>query len=134
MLAEWSLRITEWSDKSCGALVFHRVRKLKAFLKATRSCRLENSKEGQSQPSQSEELGSNPGEGMDVCKCTVPLRHGGALNSRRAASPLVCLGEERWEVPDHLQGFLPPNWSGTEQKRTVTRMVLKAKANDRRKF
>ncbi|GFU68525.1 hypothetical protein TNCV_1989751 [Trichonephila clavipes] len=24
---------------------------------------------------------------MDVCKCIVPLRHGGTLNSRRAASP-----------------------------------------------
>ncbi|GFV71458.1 transposable element Tc3 transposase [Trichonephila clavipes] len=34
-------------------------------------------------------LGSNPGGGMDVCKCIVPLRHGGTLNSRRSASPLV---------------------------------------------
>ncbi|GFS96478.1 transposable element Tc1 transposase [Trichonephila clavipes] len=44
-------------------------------------------------------LGSNPGEGMDVCKCMVSLRHGDTLNSRRAAS-LVRLveGEERWEV------------------------------------
>ncbi|GFW46001.1 hypothetical protein TNCV_3276191 [Trichonephila clavipes] len=32
----------------------------------------------------------------------VPLRHGGTLNSRRAASPLMRLveGEERWEAPD----------------------------------
>ncbi|GFU13738.1 hypothetical protein TNCV_939591 [Trichonephila clavipes] len=37
-------------------------------------------------------LGSNRGEDMDVCKCIVPSRHGGALNSRRAASPLVWLG------------------------------------------
>ncbi|GFS72752.1 hypothetical protein TNCV_1421341 [Trichonephila clavipes] len=31
-----------------------------------------------------------------------PLRHGGTLNSRRAASPLVRLveGEERWKTPD----------------------------------
>ncbi|GFW34087.1 uncharacterized protein TNCV_287711 [Trichonephila clavipes] len=59
----------------------------------------------------------------------------GTLNSRRAASPLVWLeGEARWEAPDHPQGFLPLNWGGTEQKRTVTCMVLKAKANDRRKF
>ncbi|GFU98853.1 hypothetical protein TNCV_3381001 [Trichonephila clavipes] len=29
----------------------------------------------------------HPGEGMDVCKCIVPLRHEGTLNSRRAASP-----------------------------------------------
>ncbi|GFX11535.1 hypothetical protein TNCV_5141111 [Trichonephila clavipes] len=32
---------------------------------------------------------------MDVCKCIVPLRHGGALNSSRAASPLVRLVERR---------------------------------------
>ncbi|GFW21201.1 uncharacterized protein TNCV_1948251 [Trichonephila clavipes] len=47
-------------------------------------------------------LGSNPGEDMGVCKCIVPARHGGTLNSRRAASPLVRLveGEERWEATD----------------------------------
>ncbi|GFW06539.1 uncharacterized protein TNCV_2188721 [Trichonephila clavipes] len=80
-------------------------------------------------------LGSNTGEDMDVGKCIVPLRHGGTLNSRRAASPLVWLveGEERWEAPDHPQGFLPLNWGGIEQNRTVTCIVLKAKTNDRRK-
>ncbi|GFV12592.1 hypothetical protein TNCV_4425451 [Trichonephila clavipes] len=47
--------------------------------------------------SEKQGLGSNPGEDMDVSKCIVPLRHGGALNSRRAASPFVWLveGEER---------------------------------------
>ncbi|GFV96733.1 transposable element Tcb1 transposase [Trichonephila clavipes] len=42
-------------------------------------------------------MGSNPGEDMDVCKCIMPLRHGGTLNSCQAASPLVRLvqGEER---------------------------------------
>ncbi|GFW15440.1 uncharacterized protein TNCV_4655801 [Trichonephila clavipes] len=81
-------------------------------------------------------LGSSSGEDMDVCKCIVPLRHGVTLNSRRAASPLVWLVEEekRWEASDHPQGFLPLNWGGTEQKRTVTCTVLKAKANDRRKI
>ncbi|GFT90771.1 uncharacterized protein TNCV_2777531 [Trichonephila clavipes] len=69
---------------------------------------------------------------MDVCKCIVPLRHGGTLNSRQSASPLVRLGEERWESSDHPQGVLPLNWGGTEQKRTVTCMVLEALANDRR--
>ncbi|GFX17486.1 uncharacterized protein TNCV_3410861 [Trichonephila clavipes] len=36
---------------------------------------------------------------MDVCKCTVPLRHGGTLNNRRAASSLVRLveGEESYD-------------------------------------
>ncbi|GFW21342.1 hypothetical protein TNCV_1531671 [Trichonephila clavipes] len=57
------------------------------------------------------------------------------LNSRRATSPLVKLmeGEEMWKVPDHLQGVLPQNWCGTEPNRTVTYVVLKAKADDRRK-
>ncbi|GFW53303.1 uncharacterized protein TNCV_4075241 [Trichonephila clavipes] len=64
---------------------------------------------------------------MDVCKCIVPLRHGGTLNRRRATSPVMWLveGEERWEAPGHTHGFLPLNWSGTEQKRTVTCMVLR---------
>ncbi|GFW41612.1 uncharacterized protein TNCV_4035281 [Trichonephila clavipes] len=48
-------------------------------------------------------LGSSPGEDMDVCKCIVPSRNGGTLNSRQATSPLVRLaeGEERWQAPDH---------------------------------
>ncbi|GFW26643.1 uncharacterized protein TNCV_2850331 [Trichonephila clavipes] len=55
------------------------------------------------------EMGSNPGEDMDVCLCVVPSRHGGTLNSHRAASPLVRLmeEEERWEAPDHFQCILP---------------------------
>ncbi|GFW55904.1 cullin-4A [Trichonephila clavipes] len=79
-------------------------------------------------------LGSNPGEDMDVCKCIVPLRHGGTLNSRRAASPLVRLGEaeERWEAPDPFHGVLPQNWGETELNSSVTCMVLKGTANDRR--
>ncbi|GFU78566.1 uncharacterized protein TNCV_2301781 [Trichonephila clavipes] len=80
-------------------------------------------------------MGSNPVEGMNVCKCIVPSWHTGTLNSRRAASPLVRLmeGEERWKAPDHPQGALSQNRGGTEQNRTVTRMMLKAKANDKRK-
>ncbi|GFV78392.1 uncharacterized protein TNCV_95491 [Trichonephila clavipes] len=56
------------------------------------------------------------------------------LNSRRAASPLARLveGEERREASDHPQSVLPPNWGGIEPNRTVTCMVLKATANDRR--
>ncbi|GFV94372.1 uncharacterized protein TNCV_3352101 [Trichonephila clavipes] len=44
-------------------------------------------------------LGSNPVEDMAVCKRIVPSRHGGTLNSRRAASPVVSLveGKERWD-------------------------------------
>ncbi|GFW97147.1 hypothetical protein TNCV_631521 [Trichonephila clavipes] len=45
-------------------------------------------------------LGSNPGEGMEVYKYIVSLRHMGTLNSRRASSPLVKSEEEeeRWEA------------------------------------
>ncbi|GFY32695.1 uncharacterized protein TNCV_4638011 [Trichonephila clavipes] len=70
---------------------------------------------------------------MDVPKCILPLRHGGTLNSCRAANPLVRLveGEERWEAPDHPQGVLPQNWGENELNRSVTCMVLKASANDR---
>ncbi|GFW84342.1 uncharacterized protein TNCV_1132111 [Trichonephila clavipes] len=50
-------------------------------------------------------LGSNPGEDMDVCKCIVPSRHEGTLNSRQAASPLVRLVEgEKGERPLTLPG------------------------------
>ncbi|GFV99436.1 uncharacterized protein TNCV_1514061 [Trichonephila clavipes] len=71
---------------------------------------------------------------MDVCKCIVPARHGDTLNSHRAANPLVRLveGEERREASDHPQSDLPLNWGGIERNRTVTCMVLKATANDRR--
>ncbi|GFT98557.1 uncharacterized protein TNCV_3137961 [Trichonephila clavipes] len=64
---------------------------------------------------------------MNVCKRIVPARQGGTLNSRRATSPIVWLveGEERWEVLDHLQCFLPLKWDGTEEKRTLTCMVLR---------
>ncbi|GFW51034.1 uncharacterized protein TNCV_3593161 [Trichonephila clavipes] len=72
--------------------------------------------------------------GVVVCKCIVPSRHGGALNSHPAVSPLVRFveREERWEAPFPSRGVLPQNWSETEQNRAVTCMVLKAKANDRR--
>ncbi|GFW73378.1 uncharacterized protein TNCV_2800421 [Trichonephila clavipes] len=74
--------------------------------------------------------GSNPGEGMYVCKCIVPSSQEITLNSRRTASPLFRLveGEERWGTSDHSQGVLPQNWGGNEQSRTV---VLKAKTNNR---
>ncbi|GFU56993.1 uncharacterized protein TNCV_1778671 [Trichonephila clavipes] len=80
-------------------------------------------------------LGSNLGEGMDVCKCIVPLRHGGTLDSRQASRPLVRLVEEEesWEASGHAKGFLPLNRGGTEQTPAVPCLVLKAKANDRRK-
>ncbi|GFX21656.1 uncharacterized protein TNCV_1400701 [Trichonephila clavipes] len=57
------------------------------------------------------------------------------LNSRRAASYLVRLveGEEKkWVVSDYSQGVLPQNWGANQPNRTVTRMKLKATANDKR--
>ncbi|GFX99079.1 uncharacterized protein TNCV_2492611 [Trichonephila clavipes] len=73
---------------------------------------------------------------MDVCKCIVPLRHVGTLNNRRAASHFVWLvgGEESWEASGHTQGFLPLNWGGIEQNRTVICMVLKILALSRKEF
>ncbi|GFX49914.1 uncharacterized protein TNCV_1031651 [Trichonephila clavipes] len=72
-----------------------------------------------------------------VCaiKCIVPSQHGGILNSHRAACPLVKLmdGEERRDASDQPQGVHPQNWDGAEQNRSVNRMVLIAKAKDRRK-
>ncbi|GFW46133.1 hypothetical protein TNCV_4210121 [Trichonephila clavipes] len=41
-------------------------------------------------------------------------------------------GEERRDTPDHLQGVLPQNLGGTEPKRIVICIVLKATDNDRR--
>ncbi|GFV16852.1 hypothetical protein TNCV_3363491 [Trichonephila clavipes] len=53
---------------------------------------------------------------------------------REAASPLVRLGEwkERWVASDQPHGVLPQNSGETELTRSVTCMVLKATANDRR--
>ncbi|GFU24569.1 uncharacterized protein TNCV_2265141 [Trichonephila clavipes] len=66
-------------------------------------------------------------------QCIVPLRHGGTLNSRRAASPLAWLveREERWPVHQPPQDFLSQNWGGAEQNRAVTCRVLKVKVKDR---
>ncbi|GFV68891.1 uncharacterized protein TNCV_1985551 [Trichonephila clavipes] len=55
---------------------------------------------------------------MDAFKCLVPARHGGTLNSRRTASPLVRLveGDDRWEASDRPQSVLPLNWGGKKAK------------------
>ncbi|GFX00826.1 hypothetical protein TNCV_4577931 [Trichonephila clavipes] len=60
--------------------------------------------------------------------------HGGTLNSRRTASALVRLveGEEKWEAPDPPLGVLHQNCDETELNRSVTCMMHKAMANDRR--
>ncbi|GFW16829.1 hypothetical protein TNCV_2759571 [Trichonephila clavipes] len=42
--------------------------------------------------------GFKPREGMDVCKCIVPSRHGGILNRRRAISPPMRLMGWKGEV------------------------------------
>ncbi|GFV83845.1 uncharacterized protein TNCV_387531 [Trichonephila clavipes] len=63
-----------------------------------------------------------------------PIADAASHRCRRAASPLVKLveAEERWEDPDNPQGVLPENWVETELNHSVTCMVLKATANDRR--
>ncbi|GFU86341.1 uncharacterized protein TNCV_2116941 [Trichonephila clavipes] len=73
---------------------------------------------------------------MEIKNKKCFLRHGGTLNSRRAAGPLVRLveGEERWKASDHPQSVLPLNWGRSKPIRTVTYVVLKATANDRRHF
>ncbi|GFX83735.1 hypothetical protein TNCV_349991 [Trichonephila clavipes] len=66
-------------------------------------------------------IGSNPGEGMDVCKCKCigPLWQGGTLNSHRATSPLVRLveSEEKRQALDQLQNV--PCKIGMELSQTV---------------
>ncbi|GFT22319.1 hypothetical protein TNCV_3273151 [Trichonephila clavipes] len=54
-------------------------------------------------------LGLNPGEDVDACKCILPLRHGGTLNSNRAASSLT------WLVEDEDRCFVK-----AEMKKKVT--------------
>ncbi|GFU03135.1 hypothetical protein TNCV_2720501 [Trichonephila clavipes] len=53
------------------------------------------------------------------------------LNILKDASPLGRLvkREGRYQAPDHLQGVLSQNWSGTEPNCSVICMVLKATAN-----
>ncbi|GFV91984.1 uncharacterized protein TNCV_1894201 [Trichonephila clavipes] len=65
------------------------------------------------------------------CKCIVPSRYGGTLNSHTAESPQVKLveEEERCEAPTTPRVF-SQNWGEAELNRFVTRMVLKATAND----
>ncbi|GFT29530.1 hypothetical protein TNCV_2020911 [Trichonephila clavipes] len=78
------------------------------------------------------DLGLNLREGMDVCKCVVPMRHEGTLNSHRAASPLVRLVEG--SLSPLPQGCSPTKlgWNRAEKNDTVTCMVLKATVTDRR--
>ncbi|GFU33601.1 uncharacterized protein TNCV_1797941 [Trichonephila clavipes] len=94
---------------------------------------ISNSKD-EYKPSEADEKISNPVEVLDACKHIEPSRHGGTLNSRRTACPLVRLVEEkeRWEAPDHPPGLLPHNWVETEQNHAVTSVMLKAMTNDRR--
>ncbi|GFV68711.1 hypothetical protein TNCV_1902271 [Trichonephila clavipes] len=42
--------------------------------------------------------------------------------------------EERWEAPNHFPDVIPQNWDETKPSRTVTCMMLKTTANERRTF
>ncbi|GFW46824.1 hypothetical protein TNCV_2981801 [Trichonephila clavipes] len=71
-----------------------------------------------------------------VCDAIIHRKNEGVLqpSSCPALSPLVRLveREERWEASDHLWIVFPQNWGGSESNRTVTCVVLKTTANDRR--
>ncbi|GFV66229.1 hypothetical protein TNCV_2631701 [Trichonephila clavipes] len=58
---------------------------------------------------------------------------GGCLPSSHKSSREAGLRGKELGGPCHPQGVLPQNLDGSEQNRIVTCMVLKAKANDRRK-
>ncbi|GFX75193.1 hypothetical protein TNCV_3171201 [Trichonephila clavipes] len=62
------------------------------------------------------------------------VQQGSTLNIHRAISSLVRLviREEGGRSLAHLQGVHPQNWGGTEPKRNVTCMMLKALDYDRR--
>ncbi|GFX12384.1 hypothetical protein TNCV_64301 [Trichonephila clavipes] len=55
------------------------------------------------------------------------------LETTTTTSPIVRLVEGEGEAPDHPHGVFPQNWGVTEPNRTITCMVLKSKANARRK-
>ncbi|GFS84491.1 hypothetical protein TNCV_4606711 [Trichonephila clavipes] len=71
-----------------------------------------------------------PEDGMSSCTSNTRNRS----EFRTANIILPPKGKERWEASGHSQGILPQNWGGTEQNPTVTCLVLKAMANDRRKI
>ncbi|GFU65794.1 hypothetical protein TNCV_5059281 [Trichonephila clavipes] len=86
-------------------------------------------------------LGSNPGEDMDVCKCIVPLRHEGTLNSRQAASPLVWLVEEEEGLVVNSGKGEPQrfpkriNWRNTYRFVTnSSEVIIEQKMTDRRPY
>ncbi|GFW48460.1 uncharacterized protein TNCV_1110191 [Trichonephila clavipes] len=95
---------------------------LKSSLSGPLSARLKRSMD---KPALGPGLRSNPREGRDACKCIVPSRDGGTLNSRRTTSPLVRLmeGEERCKASDNPQGVLHQNWGGNKPNRSITCMV-----------
>ncbi|GFW97646.1 uncharacterized protein TNCV_685161 [Trichonephila clavipes] len=81
-------------------------------------------------------LGSNPGEDIDVCKCIVPSRNGGTINSPLPfASQVLSCGwwkGKRDGKPMTTPGVFSQNCGGNEPNHTVTCVELKATANDRR--
>ncbi|GFW66684.1 uncharacterized protein TNCV_1371171 [Trichonephila clavipes] len=68
-----------------------------------------------------------PGEGMNICKFIIPLRHGGTLNSRRVTSSLMRLveREEKWEAFTPLSPqFVPLKCSDRLRTRTDVQLAL----------
>ncbi|GFX50643.1 cullin-4A [Trichonephila clavipes] len=64
---------------------------------------------------------------MHVCKYIVPSQNGGTINSRKSSREGGGKGRELEAL-----GILPQKWGETELNCSVTCMVLKATANDRR--
>ncbi|GFW23966.1 uncharacterized protein TNCV_4950121 [Trichonephila clavipes] len=102
---------------------------LKASQETQNKCKL-----FESEVKQEKSAGRQTEKNLPVKDVRMPARHGVTLNSHRAASPLVRLveREERWEASHHPQSVLPLNWGGIESNRSVTCVMLKATANDRR--
>ncbi|GFS47319.1 hypothetical protein TNCV_4862751 [Trichonephila clavipes] len=63
--------------------LFEKIGRLNVYLNYNKLKQLEN------QHAEKLSLGTNSGEGMDICNCIVPSRHKGTLNSCRTASPFV---------------------------------------------
>ncbi|GFW48585.1 hypothetical protein TNCV_4241661 [Trichonephila clavipes] len=77
-------------------------------------------------------LGSNPGEGIDICKCIVTLRHGDTLKqpSSRKSSREVGGREREVGALTPSQGVLPQNWVEIEPNHNVMAISLLRASNN----
>ncbi|GFX24230.1 hypothetical protein TNCV_1366111 [Trichonephila clavipes] len=85
-------------NRSLGLIFVVKSPFLHSFLEGSERSELHSSRTVVSDATVPLGLGSNPGEGMDVCKCIAPSRCASTLNSRRATSLLVKLMEGKEKV------------------------------------